>query len=362
MTASPASAFETPRSPAERANRHVLVCGVNWLGDSVMTMPAIRALRERRPEFRITMLVKPALAPLWRMQPAVDDVLESPAGRGGVWRVARVLARKNCGTAYVLPNSFRSALVPFLARVPERIGAPGHWRSWLLTRVVRAPAGRAEAGHQAFEYFDITGVPRDPQGLRMPCLPVPAAVVETVRGLLERRFGGGVRGWVGLMPGAARGPSKRWPAERFAEVGRRLARESGFGILALGSVGERALCQGVTEAIGAGASSLAGETSLAELAAVLSICRVVVANDNGGMHLAAAVGARVVAVFGMTDPATTGPLGEGHSIVRAEGVEGSRDIPRASRAAVRALESISAERVYEAAVSVLGRDAGGDAT
>ena len=161
------------------------------------------------------------------------------------------------------------------------------------------------------------------------------------------------RPFVGVLPGAARGPSKRWPPDRFASVAARLAEENGCRVLVLGTRAERDLCEGMAHAAGPAAVSLAGETSLRDVACLLSLCRVVLCNDSGGMHLAAAAGTRVVAVFGMTDPETTGPLGSGHALVLAEGVERSRDIARNSGEAVRALQSIPTHRVYEAAARIL---------
>lgn len=335
--------------PSRRAcHDRVLICGVNWLGDSVMTMPAVRAFRKARPSAEVVILVKPWLAPVWRMQPAVDVIVDFPPGLAGVWGAARALSAEGCKTAYVFPNSFRSALVPFLAGVPERIGVAGHQRRWLLTRVILGASGAEE--HQAQEYFDIMGLPRKPDGLTMPCLEVPPAVRERCR---ERLWDGG-GDLVALIPGAAFGPAKRWPASAFSEVGRGLAREMGCRLVVLGSHAERGVCEEVRAGIGGSCVNFAGQTSLEELAGVLSLCRTVIANDNGGMHLAAAVDCRVVAVFGATDPAKTGPLGRGHRVVTAEGMRGRRDIERDSRRARVALESIRPERVLRETLIVLG--------
>jgi lipopolysaccharide heptosyltransferase II len=160
---------------------------------------------------------------------------------------------------------------------------------------------------------------------------------------------------IGLLPGAARGPSKRWPAERFAEVGRRLASERGLRIAVFGSAGEAAICREVADGIGGAAACLAGRTSLPELTALLAGCRAVVSNDSGGMHLAAAAGTPVVAIFGLTDPAVTGPIGAAHRVVAAAGVTRARAIPRHSEEAERALRSVTADEVFAAVVAALGR-------
>jgi heptosyltransferase-2 len=158
---------------------------------------------------------------------------------------------------------------------------------------------------------------------------------------------------VALLPGAARGPSKRWPAEAFAQVGRELGRRAGGGVLVLGGPGEEDLGRAVAEAAGPRAVNLCGRLSLGESVAVLARCALAVTNDSGGMHLAAAAGIRVVAVFGLTDPQRTGPLGDGHRIIRPEGVRGARDIGPDSAAAREALAGIRPERVTEAAVAVM---------
>ena len=160
---------------------------------------------------------------------------------------------------------------------------------------------------------------------------------------------------MGLLPGAARGPSKQWPPDHFIAVGRQLAARPGCRIVVFGARDEASLCRAVAEGIGPAAITLGGETTLSELAALLGLCRVVVANDSGGMHLAAAAGARVVAVYGLTDPAKTGPIGHGHRIVCAEGRPRSRDIRRNSREAKDALASIRPDRVLEAVMELLER-------
>jgi heptosyltransferase-2 len=157
----------------------------------------------------------------------------------------------------------------------------------------------------------------------------------------------------GFFPGAARGPAKRWPSEAFVDLGRRLLASQACRILVLGGRQDRAVCGQVAEGIGRGAVNTAGETPLALLAGFLRLCRVVVANDSGGMHLAAAVGARVVGLFGATDPSKTAPLGAGHRVIAARGVAHSRAVPRDADWARKAMASITVDEVYTAAVDVL---------
>jgi heptosyltransferase-2 len=203
--------------------------------------------------------------------------------------------------------------------------------------------------HQSREYLDIMGLawPGGDDSF-VPHLAVPDDAVAQGAALL----GGAECRWAGLMPGAARGPSKRWPPRCFIEVGRRLAESCGCRAVVLGTAGETGMCAEVAQGIGGKALSVAGRTSLQVLAAVLKTCRVVVANDSGGMHLAAAVGTPVTAVFGATDPATTGPMGEGHRVIAPVGVKRSRDVRRRSSVARAGLETIGPDEVYRAAAEL----------
>ena len=334
-------------------NEQTLICGVNWLGDSVMSMSAVQAFRTANPAGRIGVLAKRSLVPLWRMHAAVDEVLSIEPGVFGTLGAAQRVARQGFGRAYVFPNSFRSALIPFLGRIPERVGMRGHARSAMLTRVV-VPFSEEGRRHQAWEYLAVMGLLDGPSAVTGPeraRLRAPAEAMAQVRSRLAPMAKAGAL--VGLMPGAARGPAKRWAPARFAAVGRRLAEERGCRVVVLGSAAESELCAEVAQGVGRDVMNLAGQTSLPELTALLSVCRVVVANDSGGMHLAAAAGARVVAVFGMTDPAKTAPLGASHRVICPKGAQGSRDIKRNSAAARACLASIDADRVAVAALDLL---------
>lgn len=326
----------------------ILICGTNWLGDSIMGMPAVQAFRRAHPDARIAVLVRPGLIPLWRMHAAPAEVLCMADGPLGPLRAAPLVRRGAFDTAFVFPHSFRSALAPYLGGVPARIGMPGHSRDWMLTQVIEPPS-RADRQHQAYEYIGLmTGdldAPLDPPRLELPEEAVAGACAR-LSGLPSPR--------IGLVPGAGRGPSKRWPEEHFGELGRRLAGEAACGVVVLGAPDERDLCGRVAGAAGGTALSLAGQTGLTELAAVLRACDAVVVNDSGAMHLAAAVGTPLVALYGMTDPGKTGPLGR-RCVILQEGGPRSRDIARRSREAQERLASITPGRVYDAVLGCLGR-------
>ncbi|MBA4388040.1 MAG: lipopolysaccharide heptosyltransferase II [Verrucomicrobia bacterium] len=328
----------------------LLICGPNWLGDSVMSFPAIQVLKRKLPECRITVLVKPGVAPLWRMHSGVDKVIELNEGLPGTIASAMDIKERQPDLAFVFPNSFRSALIPFLGRVPVRVGARGHSRSWMLTKVVDTAPEDLLHRHQAWEYFKIVGLTSEDGKGEKPKVQAPKAVIDDVKASF--RIDPGIS-WIGLIPGAAHGPSKRWPADYFAEAGGSLSSAYGCGILVFGTASEREVCERICSKIGGKALNLAGRTSIPDLVVLLGLCRTVVTNDCGGMHLAAMGGVRVVAVFGVTDPVRTGPIGDDHAIVLAEGFEHSRDVPSDSPEARDAMQSIVPERVVNAARKIL---------
>lgn len=331
--------------PAKTGAR-ILVCGVNWVGDTIMSMPALEAYRAAHPADHIAVLVKPAVRPLWEAHAAPDEILPLEEGLAGTWRTARTIKTGNYERAYVLPHSFRSALIPWLAGVPARVGLPGYARAAMLTEVVAQEEGKGR-GHQAWEYVTLLGLAAGVTTLRAPHLSLGAVAVERAASLLQ----GVAKPRAALIPGAARGPSKQWPPSHFADVGVRL-RNEGYGVVVLGTSAEHALCREVATDAGPGAISLAGKTNMAEWMAILRACDLVVCNDSGGMHVAAALGTPVVALFGMTDPEKTGPLGSAVRVLQNSTTR-SRDIARDSEEARKKLASIGPELVYEAAVEVL---------
>lgn len=334
----------------------VLLYAPNWLGDAVMAMPALQLWRERNPDARLTILTKRSNAALWRMHPAADDVVELLPGTRGTFRTGRILRSRRFDAAYLLPNSFRAALIAWLARIPRRRGVARHARTLLLTervRLSRAPEDYHQSRETAPILLGDDFTPSTP--LPAPCLRVP----EELRANTLAAFGlGGGRGaaapLVGIIPGAARGDSKRWP--HFAAAARLLAdRHPERRFVVLGTEAESGLCHEVAAAVGNAAVEVAGRTTMPQFAAILAACSVVLCNDSGGMHLAAAVGTPVVAVFGLTDWRRTGPLGPNSVVVRQEGVEGRRAIARHSAAAAAVLRGIPPERIAAAADWLLRR-------
>ncbi|MFW5871385.1 MAG: lipopolysaccharide heptosyltransferase II [Verrucomicrobiota bacterium] len=327
---------------------NILICVPNWLGDSIMCMPGVDAFKQVNPDCRVSILVKSGLAGLWEMCPFVDKVQSFDKSAAGTLAAGFWMRKENFDAAYVFPNSFRSAFIPFFAGIPRRVGSAGHHRAWMLTDVIAQDRLNSEA-HQSGEYFVILGLePGDPKDKPVPDLCVPDCAKKTVAELIPDN-GTEV---VGFIPGAAFGPAKQWPPECWIELGRQLATKTRARIMVFGLENERELCGRVSSALD-NALDLSGKTSLAELTALLGRCRVAVCNDSGGMHLAAAVGTQVVAVFGMTDPVKTAPVGPGHTVLAARDVDHKRDIGRDCPDAIAAMRSITPKEVLRAVEAYL---------
>jgi len=342
------------RSPSDfskglKPPTRMVIVGVNWIGDTIMSMPAVQAWRHANPEAHLSILVKKGLAPLWELHAAPDDIMTFEDSTAGTFAAGKMLKNGRFDRAVLFPNSFRSALIPFLGGLKEVIATPGHHRRFLLTQSV-APRAALSFDHQAYEYFDLLGLDA-PEQIESPRLRISEGARERAQGQLENL----PRPVIGLIPGAARGPSKRWPVEHFISVGRHFAADKKAGVVLFGGPDDADLCDSVSEAIGDTAVNFAGRTSLKEWAALMSCCDLVICNDSGGMHLAAAVGVPVVAIFGITDASKTGPIGGRCTIVRDESVAASRDVARDSEQARAVLASISPERVIAAADNLLSK-------
>ena len=318
----------------------ILVRGVNWLGDAVMTSPALQRLREARPGAWICLLTPEKLAELWQGQPYLDEVMTF-SKEESVSSVGRRLREKGFTTAIAFPNSIRSALEIWLGHIPVRIGYGRPLRSLFLSQAMVLPPGamkmrkKSEAevkkliatnavpevipatAHHARHYLHLVtalGASAEPLA---PLLVVGEAAVEGVRA----RFGIDdelERPWFGLNPGAEYGAAKRWPAEYFIAAANELTKLTNCRWLIFGAAADRALTESIAQGIqGTSVVNLAGQTSLRELAAALKLCRVVISNDTGPMHVAAALGTPVVVPFGSTSPEMTGPfLGANATILR----------------------------------------------
>lgn len=327
--------------------QHLLLFSPNWLGDVVMALPSFQQWRAAYPDRRVTVLAKPGVAALWDMVDGVGRIVVLRPGRDGQREAMRTLRTLDCDAALLMPHSFRAGWIAWRAKVPVRRGTAGQCRGWMINDPVSLADFQHQ--HQQYEGFHLFGlVPDTP-----PCAPRLTIPAKSAREVAELAQLDPACRYVALLPGAARGDSKRWPAESFAAAARMVSgRLPELRFLVCGTPAEAQVCAAVTAMIGPAAADLAGRTRLPGLAALLAQCAAVCSNDSGGMHLATAVDVPVVAVFGLTDPSRTGPLGRARVIAPA-GVKVSRAIPRHSPEATRALASIAPERVAEALLEVL---------
>jgi heptosyltransferase-2 len=297
----------------------VCVRATNWLGDAVMSLPAIRAIRQVFPHAHIALVARPRVADLYARERSLDRIIPYPAqnGLGAKRAFAAVLRREHFDAAILLQNAFDAALVAWLAGIPERIGYNRDARGLLLTQAIPVPESGEIPRHERFYYLEL--LRRAGWIERFP--DTPAIRLE---GIDEARAAGAAHlarlgiasPAVGISPGAAYGSAKRWLPERFADVAQILAPSA---VLLFGSAGERPLCETVAEPLrrgGIDVRNLAGETTLREFIDLAAACRLFLTNDSGAMHVASALGVPTVAVFGATDDTTTGPTGALARVVR----------------------------------------------
>ncbi len=312
--------------PGQLKPFRILIRATNWLGDSVISIPALRAIKHGRPDAHLTVLAPEKTAALWRLVPEVDIVLS--LGEKSLWAAARRLRRGGpFDVGIVLPNSLRVALELWLAGVPRRVGYAGHYRRWLLNQIVRPVLRKGAPPHQVEHYLDLVrslGADADAGEIALH-QPAPDATT------------------IGLCPGAEYGPAKRWLPERFAEVAAQVA---GDWVL-FGTKKDEEVGAQIAAALGNGCRNLIGQTSLEELIDELRQCRLLLTNDTGTMHLATLLGVPVVAVFGSTEPRLTGPLGRRHRVVRHQ-VECSPCFLRECPLDFRCMKAVGVEEVVAA--------------
>jgi heptosyltransferase-2 len=297
-------------------SKGIVVIAPNWLGDAVMALPALADVRVHFADASLTVAARRSVAPMFDMVPGVDAVVTLP-GRGGLRAIAswqedaRVLAGGSFDTAILLPNSFATALIASRAGIAERWGYAADWRGRLLTRAVPKPT----AGLHQREYYQALttalGIPPGPPHASV------SADTERARELL-REIGLDVdEPFVVFAPGAAYGRAKQWLPERFAELADLIINERGWSVLMVGSNADRAACADIAARLPRTGTRMnrlvdfCGKSDLRSLAGVLALARAVVSNDSGAMHLAGAVGTRVVAIFGATNEHRTSPLTPG---------------------------------------------------
>lgn len=315
----------------------------NWLGDAVMCLPALRALRQAQPDSRLSIYARPSVAPLFGLAGLDLEVYPLPAAT----------PKPRPDLALILPNSFHSALLALRLQARRRIGYRRDGRRWLLRPGIIPPGPGETPSHESFYYLEllrraglIAALPEDSPALRVPLTPTAAEVAAWKNKLGAARV-------AAIHAGSAFGAAKCWPAPRFAALAHDLAGR-GVTVVLIGSAAERELARQVRLEAGGppgGVRNLAGETSLVELAGLLAATDVVVANDSGPMHLAGAVGTPVVALFGSTNERETYPLTEPGKLrlLKVPGIECSPCKLRECPIDHRCMERLSVAEVAAAA-------------
>jgi heptosyltransferase-2 len=366
------------------AAERIFVRGVNWLGDAVMSTPALQRLREAKPAAHITLLTAEKLADLWRGHPSIDEVMTFR--NDALFRTAQRLRAENFNAGLAFPNSFRSAFEMFFAGIPVRVGYARGARGIFLTHRLSPRAGavrmhkrsRAEilkriehnapretfsaSAHHAHDYLQlVAALGANPAPLRS-LLHINDAEIAAARARFRIEPG---THWIALNPGAEYGPAKRWPVERFIEAAVKTHHALPCAWAIVGGAGDRELAEravaGIREQIPqAHIRNLAGETTLRELCAVLKSCALLLTNDTGPMHVAAALGTSVVVPFGSTSPEMTGPgvtNGTLHQVLIG-GVPCAPCFRRECPIDFRCMKAISVEQVVTAVARVLQGGAG----
>ena len=276
----------------------ILIRSSNWLGDAVMSVPAVRAIKSGRPDTHVSIAVPEKLAALWKIVPEVDEVIALPSK--SVVAAARLFCRRPpFDVAILFPNSLRSALEVFLAGIPRRVGWRGHWRRWLINQSPREsiPLGIV---HQTYKYLE----------LATTLGAVVRAQFPAANSVTDRRE----QFRFGLCPGAEYGPAKQWP--HFAEVAQEIAARFPVHWVLFGTAGDGAIGAKITAMLGDKCVNRIGQTTLEQLINELRDCDLLLTNDTGTMHLANLLRVPTVSIFGSTEPQRTGPLGQGHRIFR----------------------------------------------
>ncbi len=333
--------FIPPAMPPESLQPfRILIRAPNWLGDSIMSVPAVRAIKAGRADAHLTVAAPEKSAPMWKLVAEVDKVLAIP--ERSLFATVRLLRKeRSFEVAILFPNSLRSALEAWLARIPRRAGYRGHGRSWLINQVIGQRLKPGPPAHHAQRYLRIA---------KEIGAAMPAGSEVSFLNTWPVAPNGKIR--IGLSPGAEYGPAKRWLPERFAEAAMAISDEHQVEWLLFGTTSDVEVGKTIAGALGDRCINRIGQTSLAQLIDELRECRLLLTNDTGSMHLAALLGIPVVAIFGSTEPALTGPLGSGHTILRHH-VECSPCFLRECPLDFRCMKAVTTEEVTKAILAGL---------
>src|SRR5437762_227205 len=281
----------------------ILIRSSNWLGDTVMSVPAVRAIKSGRPDVHVTIAAPEKIAPMWKLIPEVDAIIPLPDD--SLFPVVSLLKRQPAfEVAILFPNSLRVALESWLSGISRRVGYRGHWRRWLVNQTVAQPRKPAPPEHHSLRLLRIAReCGAETSSIQAPIAnAAPAIAHQSLK--------------TGRCPGAEYGPAKRWLPERFAEAAAKISARSSAQWILFGTKKEAEIGDQIVAAIGDHCVNRIGRTTLDQLIDELRECRLVLTNDTGTMDLASLLCVPVVAIFGSTEPRLTGPLGNGHIVLR----------------------------------------------
>ncbi|MGC1417081.1 MAG: lipopolysaccharide heptosyltransferase II [Candidatus Acidiferrum sp.] len=285
----------------------ILIRATNWVGDAIMALPALRALRSRISEAQITILARPYVAAIYKNQRICDDLMFVDDKVD----VLNELRARKFDAALLLQNAFQAAWLVWRAGIPERIGYARDGRRFLLTKALPVPKFGEIPAHEQFYYLEllrragwIDTLPNE----TFIRLDVPEEAHQRAAEFLYSAGAQANNLWVAIGAGASYGSAKCWPPDRFAELANRLQAQRGVDVILFGTSTEAAVSSAIAAGMRRPPIDLTGKTSIADLPALLSQCHLFIGNDSGAMHVAAAVGLPVVAVFGPTDPFGTAPV------------------------------------------------------
>jgi heptosyltransferase-2 len=334
----------------------ILIRATNWIGDAVMSLPALRAVRQAFPDAEIAVCAKPWVSALYEGERSINRVIPIEGLSGArdwakKWQLARLLRRERFDLAVLFPHSLESAAVVWLAGVKRIVGYARDGRGVLLTDAIPVPKRGEIPAHERFYHLELLRRAGFIDALP-DCPDIRFERTEELRAAGEELFEkGGMRlPVVGVSPGAAYGTATRWLPERFAESAMRLAEEFGGSVAVFGSAAEKTMCEEVARA--ANGRNFAGTTTLREFIRMTAACRVFLTNDSGAMHIASAAGVPSVTVFGPTDETATGPLGPAARLVR-EPVDCAPCLRRECPIDHRCMTRVTSDRVVRTAQELL---------
>jgi heptosyltransferase II len=358
--------MQAPKTQVDR----ILVRGTNWIGDAVMTIPALRRLRESFPGARISLVTTPTSAGIFEGSAFVDELLvyhRREQGWRGMLSMAQRLRGIGFDLALLFQNAFEAALLGYASRAFIRVGFAGEGRTLLLTNALPRPA-RGSRRHQVYDYLDLV-VAAESESINLrssankleedptPFLASTDEQRQAAAAVFDRHAIARTDSpLIALNAGATNSRAKCWPPDRFAALADRLIAETGGRVVLVGAPAERVVAgQVIAHMKQRGAVNLAGETDLRDLIGILSLADILVSNDTGPAHIAAALGRPVLTIFGPTNEYQTAPRGPCTSVLRAEGIECARCMLRDCPIDHRCMTRISSEEAASAALLLLER-------